>query len=227
MHLWIAAFALIAAFSLASVAHADAQVSIAGTGQVIVRGAKVISVSGSTLSVSTGWGATAIQWTIRTNGSTKFYPSGTSTDILRSIKAGDLLSFSGELDANGRFVVNATAVKDSMLLKEAHVIEGTVASIGENTLTLSSEEGTSTVSVYSSTIITLDGDTASLEDLQVGDTVKVQGTYNTVAKSMSADRVSFFTPEIPNTGSAQDQNTGFFRSILAWFMNTRGALSTR
>ena len=101
-------FALGVALTLAfstSAAHADttqqaSQVSIASSGQVIVKGAIVTSVSGNTITAKAVWGSMSLIWTIRTDGSTHFVPDAVSTAALRAIKIGDTIAFSGDIDAS-------------------------------------------------------------------------------------------------------------------------------
>ena len=164
-HFLLAGVALSAAFGLASFAHAEeassqpgAHMTVANSGQVIVRGAKVTGVSGGVITATTQWGSSSLSWTVRTNGSTRFLPAGAvSTDTLRAIKIGDTVSFSGELDMSaGRFIVGASVFKDVSLIRDAQVIRGAVQGVSKapDTLTVSGEQGTSTIAVTRNTILT-------------------------------------------------------------------------
>jgi len=235
IHFIVAILAVFVAFGLAGTARADSgtQLSIAGNGQVIVREAKVGKISGSTVTATTGWGASSIVWTINTTGSTKFYPSGTQPgDTLRAMKTGDLVSFSGTFISGSRFAVEASSLKDSSLLMGEQSLVGTVTSVNaeEGTLVLTGENITATVYTGTGTIVTLDGDTAYVEDDMVGMRIRAHGELNTVSNHLTADRVNFHSPEmpvVPDTTSVSDEESGFLGKLFGWFKGTRGALSTR
>jgi len=235
IHFIIALAAVFAAFGLVGTARADSgtQLSIAGNGQVIVREAKVTRISGSTVTATTGWGASSIVWTINTTGSTKFFPSGAQgADTIRAMKAGDSVSFSGTLIAGSRFAVEASSLKDSSLLMDEQSLVGTVTSVNADdaTLVLTGERGAVTVSTGTGTIVTLNGDTAYVEDEMVGMRVRAHGELNTVSNLLTADRLNFYTPEKPTVQepvSVSDEGSGFLGKIFGWFKGTRGALSTR
>ena len=117
----LAAGALMFAFVESAQAHqagaravgSKLEVSIADSGRVIVRGAEVVAVSGDSVRARTEWGATALTWTIQTDGGTDFVAKdGSGTDI-DEIAVGDYVSFSGQLDgAGGTFAVDADVVKN-------------------------------------------------------------------------------------------------------------------
>jgi len=79
------------------------EVHIANNGMVFLQGARVESISGTTIVVSTSWNTTKLQWTIYTNGSnygsrqfgTSFLdPKGDSITI-KNINVGSIVSVNG------------------------------------------------------------------------------------------------------------------------------------
>lgn len=89
------------------------EVSINNTGGVLVRGAEVTAVSGSVITARTEWGASALTWTVDTNGDTDFVSRGNQNLDIDDIDVGDTVSFSGTLDIDGSaFNVDADVVKN-------------------------------------------------------------------------------------------------------------------
>lgn len=213
-----------------NIAHADAvsgaQVSIAPSGQVIVRDAEVISISGRTIIAKSAWGAMGITWRVETSGSTRFVPESTSAEAIKAIKPGDLIAFSGEVDtSSGQASVRATVVRDASLQQDSIVQTGIVLGIDSESrsFTMKYGEATTTVVLAGGTILTRDGNLAELSDLAVDDTVKVFGSLNTVTDTLKADKVSW-------KSSAQSVNGppgGIFAGIFAWLSGSRGIFSTR
>ncbi len=229
IHLFLAMLVLFIALGLAVNAHAaESNITIASSGQVIVRGAKVVAVSGSAITARTTWGASSLTWSVRTSGSTKFYPAGsTSTETLHAIKIGDEVSFSGALDTNAPgLAVRATVFKDESLVGTVQSIPGTVTEVNADgsTLTVTTEDGPIKVIITRGTILTLDGDTVDIEDVRVGDKLQVSGSRNMVSNVLTADRLALYTPD---DAIVAVESGGFFSNIYSWLMGTRGALSTR
>lgn len=211
----------------ANVAHADTaapQVSIANTGQVIVRDAKVLYISGNTIVARSSWGAMEITWTIVTSGSTRFVPDADSTLAIKAIKAGDLIDFSGEIDASsGLASVRARVVKDNALQKESVTQTGTVLSIDTagRTFTMEYAGATTTVVLTRGTIMTRDGNAASIGELAAGDTIKVIGSLNTITHTLKAERAGW-------NSAAQTVISppgGMFSGLLGWLEGSRGLFS--
>ena len=82
------------------------EVHIANNGMVFLQGARVESISGTTIVVSTSWNSIKLLWTIHTNAS-YFGPRNLGTEFLDSkgkriyigdIREGNLVSVSGTFD---------------------------------------------------------------------------------------------------------------------------------
>lgn len=204
-----------------------AQISVAGNGQTMVRGASVTGISGSTIYATTVWGSMRMSWAITTNGSTRFVPDVGSSVVLRSIKVGDSISFSGTLDGSSATArVVASVVKDISLIQESVILGGTVMGIDTKSgrLFLSTQEGTTTVATNGGTIITLGGNSTRLSNISVGDTVKAFGTLNSASHLLSADKITVARGEREFTTVTE---TGIFAGILKWLRGSNGLLTTR
>jgi hypothetical protein len=101
---------VLAAAALVSHANLPQEVHIANNGLVLLRGAKVVSVSGSTFTLSTTWSSNVFIWTIRTNvnsigahnyGTRFFDHSGDAID-LNTIQPGGFVTVTGMLDNSAK-----------------------------------------------------------------------------------------------------------------------------
>ncbi len=109
------------------------EVHFSDNGNVLVRGAKVTSVSGSTVNATTSWGALSLNWTVNTTSSTNMLRRNGGKMALADIVVGDFVSFSGTATASSSnsVTVNATALKNWSLtnVKTRSSIEGSVKSV--------------------------------------------------------------------------------------------------
>ncbi len=89
------------------------EVHIANNGMIFLQGARVLSISGTTIVVSTAWNHTDMKWTIQTNASdygprhfgTSFLDSKGKSVNMDSIRVGDFITITGTLDMNSSEVV--------------------------------------------------------------------------------------------------------------------------
>src|SRR3989344_8321560 len=199
------------------------EVAINPSGNVLVRGAKVTGISGSTLTVTTTAGASTLSWAVITNGSTAFVTSAGSGSSLAQISVGDTGSFAGALPGTG-LSVTATAVKDWTLGASQRSISGIVTSINatSTSLTLGNGNGKdndndkddktrATIQLTGSTVIVLNGATTTFASIQTGDKVKATGTMNADNTVLTATSVTVMRPAV-NFG-----NDDFAKKIRAWF----------
>jgi hypothetical protein len=88
-------------------------VAIGPDGNVLVRGAKVTSVSGSRVTATTAWDDFTLTWRLDTDSGTDFVADDGSDADLSDIDEGDTLSFSGSVDTDAAaFTVDADTVRD-------------------------------------------------------------------------------------------------------------------
>lgn len=162
-------------------------VHIENNGATLVRGAKVIAVSGGTITASTQWGNTNVNWSVVTDGNTQLLRKNGQKEAIADVKVGDTLSFSGSLNTSGSpFTVNAKVVKDwtapdVAVTPERHVFEGKLTALTSSTLpsTLSLSIGSKIYSVFASAgtqVLNSLWATTTLSRFSVGDTVRVFGS---------------------------------------------------
>jgi hypothetical protein len=77
------------------------EIHIANNGALLLRGAKVISISNTTIYVITAWDKTNFNWEIRTNPFAKFSTSKGEKLTLTDIKIDDILTVTGQLIEGG------------------------------------------------------------------------------------------------------------------------------
>jgi hypothetical protein len=88
------------------------EVNIANNGLVLLRGARVVSVSGGTIQVAVAFGAGNFTWKARTNSDTEFFASDGQKGTLDDIVAGDTVTVTGMLaDGGGQPAINAEFVR--------------------------------------------------------------------------------------------------------------------
>ncbi|MDO8575971.1 MAG: hypothetical protein Q7R90_01510 [bacterium] len=88
------------------------EVHIANTGLTLLRGARVLSVSGSTAVVGMTWGASEFTWVIQTSYGTKFFNAEGEKESITSIHAGDIVTVTGKIAQGGvKPFINADVVR--------------------------------------------------------------------------------------------------------------------
>lgn len=199
------------------------EVAINASGNVLVRGAKVTGISGSTLTVTTTAGASTLSWAVTTDSSTAFVTSAGSGSSLAQISVGDTVSFAGALTGTG-LSVKATAVKDWTVGASQRSISGTVASVNSASTSLvlgngngrdndndKDEKTRATIQLTGNTVIMQNGATTTFASIQTGDKVKATGTMNADGTVLTATSVTVTRP------AANFGNDDFAKKIRAWF----------
>ena len=97
------------------------EIHIANNGLILLRSARVVSISGSTLTVSTAWGSSDFTWTVQTNATrfetrdfgTRFLNRDGKKSSLANIQEGDKVTITGALDpAAQEPVIKADSVRN-------------------------------------------------------------------------------------------------------------------
>lgn len=200
----------------------QAQLTIAPNGQVMLRGAKVISVEGALATVESSWGATSFRWIVEMTGSTRYVPEMTSVEARQLISAGDVVNLTGELDASRpNPTIIASVLKDMTHYHEGATVGGRVVAVDlkAQTVDIVNDAGTTTIDVYRGTFITKEGDRAPLSAVSVGASVSAVGSLNRVRGVLAAERLVIETET--------SRGSGFFSDFLSWLEGSRGALSVR
>jgi hypothetical protein len=86
------------------------EVHIANNGLILLRSAKIVSINGATLTLSTAWGSSVFLWNVRTNANsygthnygTKFIDLNGNPIAVENVQAGNLVTITGMLDQNAQ-----------------------------------------------------------------------------------------------------------------------------
>ncbi len=197
------------------------EVAINASGNVLVRGAKVTGVSGSTLTVVTTAGASTLSWAVTTDSGTAFVTSGGSGSSLGQISVGDTVSFAGALTGSG-LSVKASAVKDWTLDANERSISGTVQSVNSAGTSIvlgngkddgrgNDNDNKALIQFSAGTAVVLNGVASTFASIQTGDKVKATGVMNADGTVLTATSVTVTHPRV-DLG-----NDNFGKRIKAWF----------
>lgn len=172
----------------------EPRVEINPSGHVLVRGAKIISISGNDIVAKVSFGSPEISWKVVTNSTTGFGRLYGGATNINEFSVGDVISFSGSLVANATtLTVEAKALKNWSIQKARANIVGTVGNIDSGTkkfTVTTKDKGLVTVETTSSTTFKKEGSaTTTFSILQNGDKVEAQGLYNNNTKVLSAEKV--------------------------------------
>lgn len=182
---------------LAQNANVRPEVSIAQNGMVLVRGAKVTSVSGSTIQAGVTFGSFTMNWTVKTSGDTEFvrYHGGRGT--ISDVAVGHIISFRGKLDTTASSAtVNAGTVRNWSVQKVQVSRAGEVKSVNSSNSSFVLRVGNQdvTVATNASTTITRNGVAGTFSSIQVGSRAQVTGLWDSVANTFEASAVVITTP---------------------------------
>ena len=166
------------------------EVHINDNGTVLVRGAKVTSVSGTVVSATTAWASSSMNWQVTTDGSTRFmnHFGSENSNKISSVTVGDFISFTGSIatGTNGNFTVTGSIIKDWSSQTPVNVkttVEGKVKAVAVGgvptsfTLTVGQKDYTVRVATDTS-LLNTQWLRASLANISAGDTVRVYGMVN-------------------------------------------------
>lgn len=220
----------IAFFMSVITAHADevvSQVSIAGNGVTMVKGARVVKIVGNEITATTQWGASRMTWRIMVSGTTRSSPQADSRAAIKGLKSGHMIGFAGVLDRRASVpTVYASSLRNESVIQRERVISGDVISTGTESLIIQTDAGTSSIRIGTGTISTMNGDTASLSDIVAGTRITAVGTLNILKGELRADRVTAVSPD-SSLQSAAPVREGIFATLVTWLSARSGALSVR
>ena len=166
------------------------EVNIGSNGGVLVRGAKVTSISDTTVNANTSLGSSILNWVVKTDGSTEFVTHGGANTGLSGIAIGDTISFRGTLDqAVSGLTVNAKIVKDWSQVETKRTLEGVVSSINATLGSFTVLKNGSTTTVQTSSSTEWKGDVDSFSELFVNAAVKIKGFFTASTTVMTAQSV--------------------------------------
>ncbi len=90
-----------AASSSASTAEPVREVHIANNGLTLLRGARVLSVSGNTFVLGMTWGPSEFTWVVQTTYSTKFFNQDGEKESVANVHTGDIVTITGKISQGG------------------------------------------------------------------------------------------------------------------------------
>ena len=76
------------------------EIHVANNGLVLLRGALVTAVSGTTLTLEGAWGKAQFVWEVQTDTQTKFFRTNGSVGALTDIHVGDTVMATGNIDSS-------------------------------------------------------------------------------------------------------------------------------
>ena len=76
------------------------EVHIANNGLMLVRGARVVAISGNTMTITLIWGSMQFTWAVNGDGATRYFGPGGAKESVSDIQAGDVVSVTGMLSAS-------------------------------------------------------------------------------------------------------------------------------
>ena len=167
------------------------EIHVTDHGKVLVRGAKVTSISGNTINASATWGSAVFNWAVVTDSSTELIRRFGGKAAISEISVGDFISFRGILDTSvaNPITVKASAVKDWSIQKQIPApirttLEGKIKSVGgtttlPTTFVMTSGNKDYTVNVSAGTaVLNHLWLQAALSSFKAGDKIRVYGTVN-------------------------------------------------
>lgn len=166
------------------------EVHITDNGNVLARGSKVTSISGTTITATNIWGGVTMNWAINTDSNTKFIQKNGKSTGFSDIQVNDIISFQGPLVTTvaSPMTVQAKVVKDWSKINNPEspkpfTREGTLKSISGTTVpttfVFTSGNIDYTVNVATNTsILSNNWLTTPLSGFVVGNKVRVYGLYN-------------------------------------------------
>ncbi len=213
--------------ALPSVASADSNssnrievptVSMNAEGKILVKQAKVTSVSGTTINASVTLGSGTLSFIVNTDTSTKFYSRAQSAGTLGDIAVGDMVTFGGNLQGSN-LTVQALAVKDLTGVVSNATVGGKVETINASGLSVvldkSGNDRKVTVQTNASTAITMNGAVLPFAQILVGDRVKATGSLSADGLTLTATSLTVSRPSVSETKNFN----GFIKS---WFKDDKG-----
>jgi hypothetical protein len=176
------------------------EVHISDNGKVLVRGAKVTAINGTTINADTLFGDSNISWVVDASATPKVIRRYGGNSSVSEIAIGDFISFNGTLNATGAWNVKATNLKDWSIQVKNSSFSGTISSISGASFVLATENGKSvTVNTDANTKIMKGDATVAFSTLVVGDKIsKTEGLYNNNTTVLQAKTVKLYVNPVIN-----------------------------
>ncbi len=174
---------------------APLEVHIYDNGSVLIHGARVEQVAGSTIYTKVYWGLAFLRLTIRTSDKTTFVKKNGSETKISDIKVGDFITIEGDFySGTSSLDVTARKIKNWSLQTETGEYSGDVVSFSNTPggFSMQAKDGLVTVKPVSGAQIKKGNLVINLDLIKVGDKVTIVGTYDRLKKEISATFISVY-----------------------------------
>lgn len=175
---------------------APLEVHIYDNGSVLVHGARVEQVAGSTIYTKVYWGLAFLRLTVRTSEKTQFLKKSGSEMKMSEIKVGDFVTIEGDFfSGNTSLDVNAKKIKNWSAQSEFTELKGDVVGFSNTPGGFSMQTRDGLVSVYPlpDAPIKRGSLTVTLDKVRVGDKIdSAIGTYDGLAKKLTATHITVY-----------------------------------
>jgi hypothetical protein len=174
---------------------APLEVHIYDNGSVLIHGARVEQVAGSTIYTKVYWGLAFLRLTIRTTDKTVFVKKNGSETRISDIKVGDFITIEGDFySGTSSLDVTARKIKNWSLQTETGEYSGDVASFSNTPggFSMQAKDGLVTVKPVNGAQIKKGNLFINLDLIKVGDKVTIVGTYDRLKKEISATFISVY-----------------------------------
>ncbi len=171
------------------------EVHILDNGKVLVRGAKISSISGNTVNAYTAWGSINLNWQVNVLSNAKMVRKYGGNGSISEMSVGDIISFQGDLvsTSGSPIIVNASVIKDWSIQKitpARTTIEGKIQSITNGIVVVRSGDKDYTINISSTTsILNVSWLKTTVSSFAVGDGIRVYGLINSTNMTIDANVV--------------------------------------
>ena len=176
------------------------EVHISDNGKVLVRGAKVTGISGTTINAETVISGSSIAWVVDASATPKVIRRYGGNSSVSEIQIGDIISFGGSLSGAGAWNVKATSLKDWSIQVKNSSFSGSITSISGSSFVLDIGNGKSvTINTDANTKIMKADQGIAFSSLVVGDKIsKTEGLYNNNTNTLLAKSIRVYVNPVIN-----------------------------
>lgn len=176
------------------------EMHINNDGSVLVRGAKITSINGTTVHATQTWGSYSVNWVVQTSPSTQLLRRYGGASSLSEFVVGDYISFSGTIDpSQSQGTVIAKVVKDFSVQKVNATFSGSVSSVSTSSTSFmlqSKSRGMVNVVLSPSTTIKKGSATTTFLDIAVGATIsRASGVWDNLTNTLQATVVEIYVDQ--------------------------------
>lgn len=169
----------------------ESSIAIDRDGKTSVSGAIVKQIAGTNIFAESRFGSASVRWVLTTKPTTKIVKRFGEAITVAAMKEGDVLNFSGVLDASSSsLLVQTSLITDWSRTDGSAVFSGTVSALssGDGSFTLQTKDKGAIKVTASSTVMVIKGKfRPAFSEIKVGDRISAaSGVYNYTAGNLSA-----------------------------------------